>query len=456
MKKLTGKVLVICWMFVVSANLVFGNAPSDTSWKAGVAKADITPTEPIYLAGYGSRSHPSEGTLHKIWAKCLAIEDTDGKRAVLITTDLLGMPKGLSDKIKSELYKRFKLAKAQVIINSSHTHSAPVLEDALFDIYDLNKEQLNEVKKYSEKLVQTLLHLVENALQNMQHAKIFSDNGVVRFQVNRRNNNESKLMFQEELKGPNDYAVPVIKVEDYSGKLLGVAFGYACHATTLSLYQVSGDYPGFAQIELEQMYPGTIAMFFQGAGADQNPLPRKTIALSEQYGKELAVAVSRVLKEPMKELAPHLKFAYDEVMLPFDTLASESELQQLIKDSTTAAYQKRWAKRMQEAIKRSIVQPKAYPYPIQVWEIGEQKLISLGGELVVRYAIELKKKYGQDIFVLGYSNDVMSYIPSEVILKEGGYEGALAHFVYGLPAKWAPGIQEKILNAVSNLIDNIK
>lgn len=456
MKKLTGKVLVICWMFVVSANLVFGNAPSDTSWKAGVAKADITPTEPIYLAGYGSRSHPSEGTLHKIWAKCLAIEDTDGKRAVLITTDLLGMPKGLSDKIKNELYKRFKLAKAQVIINSSHTHSAPVLQDALFDIYDLDKDELTKIKNYSEKLVETILQLVENAFKNMHPAKISSNNGVVRFQVNRRNNKEGELLLQEELKGPNDYAVPVIKIEDNSGKLLGIVFGYACHATSLNLYQVSGDYPGFAQIELEQMYPGSIALFFQGAGADQNPLPRKTISLSEQYGKELAAAVSRVLKEPMRELVPHLKFAYNEVALPFDTTANENELQHLISDSTTASYQKRWAKRMLEARRKHISHPKEYPYPLQVWEIGDQKVISLGGELVIRYAIELKKKYGQDIFVLGYSNDVMTYIPSDVILKEGGYEGALAHFVYGLPSKWAPGVQEKILNAISILINNIK
>lgn len=456
MKNLKRKALLISLVFIIAGNIAYANSIADTIWQAGVTKADITPEGPISLAGYGSRSHPSDGVLHKIWAKCLAMQDAEGKRAVLITTDLLGMPKGLSDKIRDELYKKFKLSKAQILINSSHTHSAPILQDALFDIYELNKEELAKVKAYSEKLVQTLVHLVGEAFQKMQPAKIFSNNGVVRFQVNRRNNNEGNLIFQEDLKGPNDYAVPVIKVEDGSGKLLGIAFGYACHATSLGIYQVSGDYPGFAQIELEKMYPGSVAMFFQGAGADQNPLPRKTIALSEQYGKELAIAVSCVLKEPMKVLYPRLQFAYNEVALPFDTVANEKELQHLISDANTSAYQKRWAKRMIEAKKKNIPQAESYPYPLQVWQIGEQKVFGLGGELVIRYSIELKKKYGQDIFVLGYSNDVMSYIPSEVILKEGGYEGALAHFVYGLPAKWAPGIQEKILNALNNLIDHLK
>jgi len=68
---------------------------------------------------------------------------------------------------------------------------------------------------------------------------------------------------------------------------MAVAFGYACHATVLSIYQFSGDYPGFAQIEIEKSYPGVTALFFQGAGADQNPLPRRTIPLARQYAVPL-------------------------------------------------------------------------------------------------------------------------------------------------------------------------
>src|SRR5690606_39897908 len=66
----------------------------------------------------------------------------------------------------------------------------------------------------------------------------------------------------------------------------------------------SGDYVGFAQIALEKAYPGTTALFFQGAGGDQNPLPRRTVALAEQYGNTLAAAVERVVKEEMRPLSP--------------------------------------------------------------------------------------------------------------------------------------------------------
>src|SRR5690625_7475474 len=79
--------------------------------------------------------------------------------------------------------------------------------------------------------------------------------------------------------------------------------------------QWSGDYAGFAQIELEKEYPDVVAMFFQGAGADQNPLPRRSVSLARQYGKTLAAAVEGVLEEEMRLLDPVVCTAYREIDL---------------------------------------------------------------------------------------------------------------------------------------------
>ena len=59
---------------------------SAATWKAGTAKADITPKKPIWMAGYGGRNKESEGVLHPLWVKALALEDGQGKRAVIIGT----------------------------------------------------------------------------------------------------------------------------------------------------------------------------------------------------------------------------------------------------------------------------------------------------------------------------------------------------------------------------------
>lgn len=439
-----------CLYIVLLIGSLHQTHAQSNGWMGGVAKVDITPKEPMYLAGYAARTHESEGTLHALWAKALVLQDGSGKKVVLITTDLLGIPKKTSDNIRQALHTKYALTAAQVLINSSHTHSGPVLDNALFDIYDLNEQQREKIKKYSQELEKTIITLVGSAIQHLQPVTVSSQNGVVRFQVNRRNNTEKTLALQEELKGPNDYAVPVLSVHDASNKLIAVAFGYACHPTVLDIYKWSGDYPGFAQLALEKAYPGATALFFQGAGADQNPLPRRSIPLAEQYGKELAAAVERVLQEPMQKLSPKVQFAYTELPLALDKPPADTTLQAMV--TNLKGYQQRWATRMLNAIKKKEPPPKNHPYPIQVWKLGEQLITSLGGELVVQYAIEIKKKHGINSFVLGYSNDVMSYIPSEKILKEGGYEGAMAHWVYGLPAKWSPGLQAKILKAVDALV----
>ena len=418
-------------------------------WKAGVAKTNITPENPIWMAGYGGRTEPSQGIIHDIWAKALALEDASGHQAVLVTSDLLGWPKGMSDEIKYQLKKELGLKKEQILLNSSHTHTGPVLLDALYDIYPLDAEELNKIKIYSNELIVKIVDLVRQAFDALEPAEIYSGNGTARFQVNRRNNNESALEEQSELMGPSDPAVPVLKITRPGGELLAIAFGYACHATVLSINKWSGDYPGFAQLQLEKEHPGAIALFFQGAGADQNPLPRRTIPLARQYGRTLAAAVDQVMEEDMQLLQPILTTAYAEIELNLDTPPT---LQELTKDyEASSGYLKLWAGRMKEKAEKGEAFQETYPYPLQIWKLGNQSVFALGGELLVGYAIQLKKIFGSNIFVLGYSNDVMGYIPTEKVLLEGRYEGESSQMVYGLPSKWKSGIEDKIFSEIEVL-----
>ena len=438
--------LIILFAFI-SPVLAQNNATLD--WKAGVSKADITPKMPMPMAGFAARTHSSEGTLHPIWAKALALQDSKGNKAVMISSDLLGFPKDVSDRIRDRIKSNYGLDRAQILLNSSHTHSGPVIGDALTDIYILDNQKVEQIKKYTKILEDQIVEMVGLAIKNMEPAGLYAQNGVTRFQVNRRNNAANLLTQLTELQGPNDYAVPVIKVLNAKGDIKAIAFGYACHPTVLNGYDWSGDYPGFSQIELERLYPGATALFFQSAGADQNPLPRNTIPLAKQYGKELAAAVERVLEEDMKKLPSALMTSYSELNLPLATPPTESEYTNFI-NTTTIPYQKRWAERMRAMIRAGEKLVTSYPYPVQVWSIGDQAIVSLGGELLIEYAIKIKQMLGADAFVYGYSNDVMAYVPSSLVLKEGSYEGE-SHTVYGLPSKWQVGIETRILNEVIKL-----
>lgn len=436
-------------LFSYSSSAIDKPIQSSNVWKAGVAKVKITPEEHMWMAGYAFRDKPSEGKLTDLWAKALILEDAGGKRAVMISLDLVAIRKVISDPVRDRIERQFGLTRSQILINASHTHTGPETQSAPH-IFTLDKKELDKIDRYAKKLEDQLVNLVGDALKNMESAKVYSENGVSRFQVNRRNNNENNLGLQTELKGPNDFAVPVIKVVNTKGKIMAIAFGYACHNTVLGTYEWSGDYAGFAQIELEKRYPEATALFFQGAGADQNPLPRRTVALAVQYGESLAASVDRVLKEEMKALSAELTLSYTEIDLKFEKASpTKEELIGLMSDtSQTPDYLKISAKVLLSKLEKGEKLMNSYPYPVQVWKLGEQPIVTMGGEVLVGYAIELKKIFGQNIFVFGYSNDVMAYIPTSTVWKEGGYEGSRSP-IFTTP--WSSNIEEVIIREVRRL-----
>lgn len=154
--------------WIVSITLVLLTLESlpaaEATWKVGIAAAKITPEEPIWLAGYGGRDHPAEGTLHDLWIKVLALEAADGDRAVVLTSDLLGFPKNMYDGICAELDKKCGLDRSRVMLTASHTHSGPVLKGALYDIYPLDDRQRELIEQYSADLEKTVVETIAKAL----------------------------------------------------------------------------------------------------------------------------------------------------------------------------------------------------------------------------------------------------------------------------------------------------
>ena len=274
------------------------------------------------------------------------------------------------------------------MLTVSHTHCGPVLRTSLYDIYPLDDTQRGLIEEYSRGLERTAVATVAEALAHLAPSTLWSGEGIATFAVNRRNNPESQVPEMRRkgipLKGPSDHRVPVLAIRTPQGVLQATVFGYACHNTTLSFYQWCGDYAGFAQLGLERKHPGMAALFYEGCGADQNPIPRRTVEQCQQYGQALADAVDAVLAKPMQSIAPRLRTAFEILPLGFASPTAE-ELQKLAKGK---GYQQQWANRLLDEMKRGIVWPKSYPYPVQVWKLGTDQLwVVLGGEVVVDYGL---------------------------------------------------------------------
>jgi neutral ceramidase len=429
-----------------------GKNEKTRSWKTGVARAVITPRDNIWMSGFAARDKPADGKLHDLWVKVLALEDADGNIAILVTTDIIGYNRELAMAVTDRIQEKHQLERKNILLSASHTHCGPAVNKNLFGIYPPFDDQMKQqVMQNLAFLEDQIVQCVDAAVGDLSPSDISTGVGIARFAVNRRNNKESDVLYAADLAGPSDHSVPVIRILDKEGNLKAIVCGYACHATTLGNYQWSGDFPGFTQIDLEETYPGVTALFFAGCGADQNAFPRMTVPLAQQYGNELADAVKRVLQEPMKNLNPEFHAVYNEIGIAFAEPLSTDELKEI--EVSAPAWQQRWATDMIGKIERGEEIPREYPYyPVQTWKLGDQTLVALGGEVVVDYAHRIREKWGNELFIAGYANDVMAYIPSERVLKEGGYEGDTSMRAYGQPSTWRPGIEEKILSEVGRQV----
>jgi len=427
-----------------------GSLPAFAAWQAGVARADITPTGSIWLAGYADRTHPSEGVRQHIFAKALALKEDKGDVSVLLTSDLLGFPREVSEPIAARVQKQFGLARERLVLNSSHTHSGPVIGHMLRPAYPFGDSEMAVVQRYTLWLEDRLVDLIGRSIHDLAPAQLSFEQGFAGIGVNRRR------VGHREYPGPVDQDVPVLAVRSTDGSLRAIVFGYACHNTVLNDYQISGDWAGYAQSELEKNHAGTLAMFVENCGADANPLPRRSVDLAEKYGEILASATDQVLSDRMRSINGPLETAFVLVDIPFQQTPSREEFHRRLTNSNATI--RRHARFMLEMLDREGKLPDHYSYPIEVWQFAKDlTFIALGGEVVVDYSLRFKRQYGFDsLWVAGYSNDVFAYIPSLRVLLEGGYEGEGAMLPYGQPAPFGWAVEEIIAEKVNEVVKRLR
>jgi neutral ceramidase len=426
-------------------------------YQAGVARVKITPERPIWLSGYASRTHASEGVLQDLWAKALVIQDAKGGRVAIVTTDLIGLPRGLAELVAARVQKEYGLERSRLLLNSAHTHTGPALRNNLAVMWDLAPEQSAAIDEYSRQLADALVTVVGAALRDLKPARLSFGQGAAGFAVNRREPTAKGVIIGVNPDGPRDPSVPVLRVSAPDGKLRAVLFGYACHNTTLTgeTYKLSGDYAGYAQAALESAHPGAAALFLQLCAGDQNPNPRGTVELAEQHGRTLAAEVDRVLAGALRPVRGPVRTAFRIIEPAFAAHTREIFEKQLTSENPSEV---RRARLMLAAYDdRHPV--RRVPYPVQAVRFGRDlTLVALGGEPVVDYGLRIKREAGRSrepLVVAGYSNDVMCYIPSLAVLKGGGYEAVDSMIYYGQPGPFTEDIEETVIDAVQGVLKRV-
>jgi neutral ceramidase len=442
----------VCLIVGVAWLTAVVNGQNAASWKAGAAAIDITPDGPVWMAGYGSRNKPSEGVAQRIHAKALAIEDNANGRMVIVTLDLIGVPRELRDGVERRVHKQYGLSPASILLNASHTHSGPAPSSRGVDDPVYAKVAGSYQRVLEEKIVQ----VIGQALSRSGPATLHFTRARAGFAMNRRLRVGHQIRNSPNPVGPVDHEVPVLRVIGSDGNLKAVLFGYACHNTVTNFYTINGDYAGYAQAYLEQAHPGAVALFLMGAGGDQNPYPRHvSLEQAAQHGRTLANAVEaamqittqRSINGPLRSALGYAELAYANIS------RADLERRAQSKDSDDV---KRANTLLKELAAKTLED--SYRCPVQVVQFGaDLTLVAIGGEATVEYSLRLKhelKSGPAAVWVAGYSNDGFGYLGSKQVIVEGGYEGYSANLGRH-PGPWATDTEERVIQKVYELLRSI-
>jgi hypothetical protein len=391
----------------------------------GTGKAVITPPLGIPLAGFGSRDHGAESVADDLELRVFWVDAQNGQSepVCIICADLVGVGEQLVAQIRNDLASSLGIKPDAVFVTASHTHCGPQAMENMSGVGNIDPS-------YIASLRQCCLQAATTAKQNAQPAVLKAGRGVLTggYSINRRLFINGQMTMAPNPAGIRDDEVITLAFHHaQSDAVLAVLFNFACHASTLSGYAISGDYPAAARRYIEKALPGAAAGFLQGCCGDirsnctfvgGKSFRKGQIQDLQIFGAALGGRVVDLVQNASDSFAPAIFSRTDSARLP---LEKEGEYAQL---------------------------------PLQRIDLADKvSLVGLAGEPVTEYGYYIKGlRPGAYTIPVGYANGVIAYIPSARMFAEGGYETHDSPKYFGLPSPFHPSIQAVIQDGIRQLM----
>jgi len=398
------------WMLLVIsiAAVLVGTIPTHArgaTLLGGMAKVDITPTEPVTLSGYASRKDVSTGVHDPLCARVVAFQSGED-RVAFVSTDIIDFYNGTSALFRAAILDACYLQAQELFLSAVHTHAGPSI------ILDEQRGHPNNLA-YSKQLQKTLIALVNEALEDMRPIKIGMGKGSSPIGVNRREvyydeAGNPRMWIGRNPYGVQDKEVSVLKITRDDDTLQSVLWEYAVHSTSLGPknLEISGDVHGLAEQFIER-YLGddVMAPAFAGASGDIDPWYRVLpgfetdngwIPESVLMGTLLGQEVVHVLRKiDRTSAAGPVTSVFQKIELP----GKPSGEIKTTKDHETA------------------------PMNITVARVGDAAFVGLGAEVLSEIGLAIKAASPFDhTIIITHCNGTANYISPQHVYVEGGYE----------------------------------
>lgn len=379
----------------------------DGSFSAGVGKVDITPNEPVVLAGSPTPKKASS-VKTRLYVKALVLS-AEGRKLAIVTLDTLKYPVDLVVQARRQIERTTGIPAGNVIICASHTHSAPLWS------------------YYKDKLVTSITDAVAIAARDLTPCRIGVSKGKVEgVSENRRVRKDGKAWNRWQLapseahkypaEGPADPAFDVLALVGQDGRYKAVVYNFACHAANERTSVISADYPGAVQQYVEEhLGYGVVTLFLTGACGDVNPIYSvREDLLGEKLGREILRCLGQLkfIARPVpwietrEEAMPgreHPEFKEEEISLKWPG--------QLEHYRATFNDMKNRAK-------------PTYQYFFTGIRIGDDfAIVTNANELFCGIGMSIKKQSPFEYtMVAEQTNGAHGYVPTQKAFEGGGYE----------------------------------
>lgn len=436
---------------------------AETAMRVGFAKRDITPEIGRPMAGYSARLGNSEGTHDPLYVRALTLHnESEGSRLAFLVADLVAFDPATLAEFRRRVAAETGLNADDVIVAVSHTHSGPAY-GAFYGSYTvpLGEAEPDRSVAWGRNLPNELIGALREAVAGEVPVEVAVTRTQVRIGTHRRLIDPLGVVrLTPNPAGPTDPEVSILQARDpRDGRVVATLINHACHPVVLceDNLQFSGDFPAFAIREIETA-TGAPALFLNGTCGNINPVRRGDFEAAAALGTELAtsaLAAASGASEWQGNLP--LRSAGRTVALPlehptlaaFDAYVAAAE-QALAAHRDPENYEGRRladevarAQEMRNRIEKRRIRVQGMtdaagnlPFRLQVATIGPAAVVAMPGETFMELGLELRQGTGAPVtFVVGYSNEAISYVPTREAYPEGGYEVDVAQVAAGAGEK---------------------
>lgn len=433
-------------------------------YRTAFCEINITPpiseAQPIFLQGMAGNPRQADSVASPLKMQMMLLEDRNDTRLLFVTADLLGFDDRMVDDIRKAA-GQWGIAPEGIILNASHTHYAPgTMAKMLPAMGHYYEDYADQIKALIIKCLTKLYH-------SLEPSRIYLSATESQIGVNRRLEKDGHITFGPNSEGPYDSLTPFLVVDMCESDQVIILVNHGCHPTGLGqMAEISADFPGYLRDALISGGFAHRVMFFQGAAGDIKEATQNekitTFASShqdiQQNGERLAVAIVNALQNPVQPITGNFFCLKELVRLPLKTPISTEHIQMLANDETSMPLIREWAKLFLAPIRDQTFE-RDIPIEVQWVSIGEQlRFVTMQGEPVASFAEKIRSLVGipESTFILGYTNGLRAYLPTDNMIDQGGYEVDFSHLVYPQPSGLARGMESQITEAISRLKQNNK